>query len=80
MHYEQDLLQRIMEARRPYGNSSRPKDLAKMDAQIKTIWFRFTPSWKIPGPCRQRDVFKLQARITQLEEAIADRREFYNHA
>ena len=80
MHYEQDLLQHLMEARNPYGNSAHPRDLAKMDERIRShVASLYAVVENYPDLAANTLFIKLQARITQLEEAIADRREFYNH-
>lgn len=79
MQYEQKTFQLVVEARNAYQKAANVPDKAQADnmltGALKTL---FAVAENYPELKANNDFMQLQARITQLEEKIADRREFYN--
>ena len=79
MQYEQQTLQRIVEARTAYLKASTVPEKAQADSMLggalKTL---FAVAEKYPDLKANNSFLQLQGRITDLEEKIADRREFFN--
>ncbi len=79
MQHEQEVLVRIMQARNRYQGLSRPRDLASMDQSLReSIGSLYAVAENYPSLAADRLFLKLQSRIGQLEDSIADRREYYN--
>src|SRR5512146_2773129 len=79
MQYEQATLQKVIEARNAYTQSSSITQKAQADnmitAALKSL---FALSESYPDLKANNNFMQLQKRISELEERIADRREFYN--
>ena len=79
MQYEQKTLQMVVEARNAYQSATTVPDKAQADNMVtgalKTL---FAVAENYPDLKANSNFLQLQSRITDLEEKIADRREFYN--
>ena len=79
MQYEQKTFQMIAEARNAYQKASTVQDKAQADNMVsgalKTL---FAVAENYPDLKANNDFIQLQGRISDLEEKIADRREFFN--
>jgi LemA protein len=79
MQYEQKTFQMVVEARNAYQSAITVPDKAQADNMVtgalKTL---FAVSENYPDLKANSSFLQLQSRITDLEEKIADRREFYN--
>ncbi len=84
MKFEQDTLEKVMRARSQVFQASEQGDLARLgqaEGQLKQgLLNLFAVAENYPELTTNQTFRHLQTRITQLEEAIADRREFYNAA
>jgi LemA protein len=81
MQYEKDTLERVIAARTKYLAAQTPGQTANADnmlaGALKTL---FAVAENYPQLKANENFGHLQARITELENQIADRREFYNEA
>jgi LemA protein len=79
MQYEQATLQKVVEARNAYSQASTVGQKAQADnmitAALKSL---FALSESYPDLKANNNFMQLQKRISELEERIADRREFFN--
>ncbi len=79
MQYEQQTLQLIVEARTAFMKATTVSEKAQADTRVsgalKTL---FAVAEKYPDLKANNNFMQLQGRITDLEEKIADRREFFN--
>ena len=79
MQYEQKTLQLVVEARNAYQSATTVPGKAQADSMVtgalKTL---FALAENYPDLKANHNFLQLQGRITELEEKIADRREFYN--
>lgn len=79
MQYEQKTLQMVVQARNAYQSATTLPDKAQADNMVtgalKTL---FAVAENYPELKANANFLQLQSRITDLEEKIADRREFYN--
>jgi LemA protein len=79
MAYEQKTFQAITEARTAFTNATSVSEKAQADSMIsgalKTL---FAVAENYPELKANNNFMQLQGRITELEEKIADRREFFN--
>ena len=79
MQYEQKTLQAIVDARSAYQKATTVADKAQaegaLSGALKTL---FAVAENYPDLKANNSFLQLQSRITDLEEKIADRREFYN--
>ncbi len=84
MKFEQDTLERVMRARSQVFQAQQqgdPMRLGQAEAQLRQgLVNLFAVAENYPQLTADQTFRHLQTRITQLEEAIADRREFYNAA
>jgi len=84
MAYEQETLERVMQARSAVFRAQGSGDVTALGAaeqQLREGLGRlFAVAENYPELKADQGFRHLQARITQLEEAIADRRELYNEA
>src|SRR5580765_2986657 len=82
MHYEQETLEKVMRARTAVFAASAGGNVAAVGAaeqQLRSDVGRlFAVAENYPELKTNESFKQLQARITGLEEAIADRRELYN--
>ncbi len=81
MRYEEATLTRLTRLRTDFLNSHKNEDRLtlshEMDKMVKSI---FAVSENYPGLKANDNFVLLQQRISGLEDAIADRREFYNES
>jgi LemA protein len=79
MKYEQETLQKVVEARNAYGRATTPGDKAQADnmmtGALKTL---FAVAEKYPDLKADANFMQLQGRITELETKIAGQRTTYN--
>ena len=79
MNFEESLLTKITEARAHFYKAKTPEEKAGADnlleGALKSI---FAVSENYPDLKANQNFIKLQERVSQLENSIADRREFYN--
>jgi LemA protein len=79
MKYEQETLQKVVEARNAYGRATTPGDKAQADnmmtGALKTL---FAVAEKYPDLKADNNFMQLQGRITDLETKIAGQRTAYN--
>jgi LemA protein len=79
MKYEQETLQKVVEARNAYGRAATPDDKAEADnlttGALKTL---FAISEKYPDLKADANFMQLQERISDLEAKIAGQRSAYN--
>jgi LemA protein len=79
MQYEQKTFQMVVEARNAYQKANTVPEKAQADnmlsGALKTL---FAVAENYPELKANNNFMQLQGRITELEEKIADRREFFN--
>jgi LemA protein len=84
MQYEQETLEKVMRARASVSSASSTGDVAAVGAaerQLRAGVSRlFAVAENYPQLKADDNFRQLQARITTLEESIADRRELYNES
>lgn len=84
MGYEQDTLRQVMEARNAVHSARERADVAGLggaeNALHKGLLNLFALAENYPELKANQSFQHLQQRISALEDAIADRREFYNEA
>ena len=79
MQYEQKTLEAVVEARNAYSRATTPADKTQADNMITgALRTLFAVAEKYPDLKANNNFMQLQNRITELEEKIADRREFFN--
>ena len=82
MTYEQETLERVLHARSAVAQaetSGNVKDLASAESGLRSGLGRlYAVAEQYPSLKANENFLQLQARITSLEEQIADRRELYN--
>jgi len=80
--FEQDTLQKVIEARSKVFNASQSQnmgDLGKAETQLRgSLANLYAVAEAYPELKTNEQFLNLQTRISSLENAIADRREFYN--
>ncbi|QEH43245.1 LemA family protein [Chitinophaga sp. XS-30] len=81
MHYEETMLTRLTQLRTDFLNSADREDRLKlsneMERMVKSI---FAVSENYPDLKANSNFSLLQQRVSGIEDAIADRREFYNES
>ena len=84
MKFEQETLQKVMEARSRVFAAREVQDIAGLGqaegALRATLGHLFALAEAYPDLKTNQSFQQLQARISSLENAIADRREFYNES
>ena len=81
MAHERETLERVIEARNAVASAGGVGETAKADANLQGALSRlFALAESYPDLKADSSFQHLQGRISELEEQIADRREFYNHA
>jgi LemA protein len=81
MDYEEDVLTKLTQAREQSEKASTPEEQAKADKQIRSAMNEFKARVEdYPDLKSQDNMQQFQQRITEIEEQISDRREFYNEA
>src|SRR5215469_10976294 len=79
LQYEQKTFQVIVEARNAYQGATTIPDKAQADNMLTgALKNLFAVAENYPDLKANANFLQLQSRITDLEEKIADRREFYN--
>jgi len=79
MKYEKELLTDITKTRNLYGHANTITEKAQANNKIiQTTKSLFAVIENYPDLKANENVLKLQKRITELENIIADRREYYN--
>jgi LemA protein len=79
MQYEQKTFQMVVEARNAYSKATTLSEKAQADNMITgALKSLFAVSENYPDLKANNNFMQLQNRITELEEKIADRREFFN--
>jgi LemA protein len=79
MQYEQKTFEMITEARTAYMKANSVAEKAQADNMITgALKSLFAVSENYPELKANNNFMQLQGRITELEEKIADRREFFN--
>lgn len=82
--FEQDTLTRVIEARSKVSSAGQSQDMAKLgqaETQLRGSLSRlFAVAEAYPELKANEQFLNLQARISALESAIADRREYYNES
>lgn len=84
MQYEQETLERVMRARASVSNARENQDipaLGQAEGELRGVLGRlFALAEAYPDLKANQTFLHLQERISGLENAIADRREFYNES
>ena len=84
MQYEQETLEKVMNARRSVANAQQQGDIGALGQAEGALRLGlgglFAVAEAYPDLKADETFQHLQARITGLENAIADRREFYNES
>ena len=81
MQYERETLQRLTEARARYASAYSMDQKAQASTAItSSVQQLFMAAENYPDLKANQSFLELQKRITELENQIADRREFYNDA
>jgi LemA protein len=79
MNFERDTLQKITQARSMFQQATTMEQKAQADQQISAAMRGiFAVAENYPELKANNNFMLLEKRITELENAIADRREFYN--
>jgi len=79
MKHEEGVLTRITEARTAFMNARTVGDKAQADGMMSaTLKSLFAVAENYPDLKADRSFTQFQGRISEIEEQIADRREFYN--
>jgi len=79
MKYEQETLQKVVEARNAYGRATTPGDKAQADNMLTgALRTLFAVAEKYPDLKANTNFMQLQGRITELETKIAGQRTAYN--
>ena len=79
MQYEQQTLEAVVQARNAYQSSGTMAQKAEADNQLSgALKSLFAVAESYPDLKTNNSFLQLQKRISELEEQIADRREFYN--
>jgi len=79
MKYEQETLQKVVEARNAYSRATTPADKAQADNMITgALRTLFAVAEKYPDLKANTNFMQLQGRITELETKIAGQRSTYN--
>jgi len=79
MKYERETLEKLTALRSSYLDSGSVADKTKIEGEIAgTLKTLFAVAENYPDLKADQNFLQLQNRISELENAIADRREFYN--
>jgi LemA protein len=81
MEFERDTLERVISARTHFMEAKGPAQVAKADSELSgALKSLFAVVESYPDLKANQNFLQLQGRISQLEDQIADRREFYNES
>ena len=82
MKYEQETLEKVVQARSQVSSAMQSGDIAELSVaesvMHNTLGRLFALTENYPDLKANESFMRLQSRVTSLENAIADRREFYN--
>lgn len=79
VQYERDVLDQLIEARKHYMSSQNPADKIKASQEMNVaLGSVLALEENYPDLKANNNFIQLQTRVSQLEEAISDRRETYN--
>jgi len=79
MQYERDTLQKVTEARTRFMEAKGPAQMAQADGMLAgALKSLFAVAENYPQLKADQNFVHLQTRVSDLENQIADRREFYN--
>ena len=79
MKHEREVLTKITEARTAFMNAQSVSDKARADNMMtSTLKSLFAVAENYPELKADRSFTQLQGRVSEIEDQIADRREFYN--
>jgi LemA protein len=79
MKYEQETLEKVVQARNAYGSATTPGEKAQADNMITgALRTLFAVAEKYPDLKADTNFMQLQGRITELENKIASQRTGYN--
>ncbi len=79
MQFERDTLERVIRARTMFLDAKGPAEVSKADSALSgALKSLFAVAENYPELKANQNFLQLQGRISQLENQIADRREFYN--
>ncbi len=79
MQYEQNTLEKVIQARNTFLSATGPAGVAEANGQLAgALKSLFALSENYPNLKADANFRQLQERVTELENQIADRREFYN--
>ena len=81
MDQEEEVLTRLTEAREQADRASTPTEQANADQSVRDALAGFRARFEdYPELRSQKNMMQFQERISDIENQIADRREFYNEA
>lgn len=81
MDYEQETFQQVVEARQQVQEAGSPKEEAEADSMLTSaLGDFFALAEDYPELKANENFLQLQDRISEIEDKIADRREYYNSA
>jgi LemA protein len=81
MEYEEEVLQEVTKARTRVEESESPKEQAEANKQVESALDNLMAVAEDYPELKANENFnKLQERISEIEDKIADRREYYNEA
>lgn len=79
MKHERETLERVIQARNQFNTASSPGEKASAnDMMTSALTKLFAVAESYPDLKANTNFLQLQSRVTDLENEIADRREFYN--
>lgn len=81
MEFEEELLTQLTKAREQVEKAETPKEQAKADKEVKQAMSEFNARFEAyPDLKSQKNMMQFQERISEIENQIADRREYYNES
>lgn len=81
MEFEEELLTQLTKAREQVEKAENPKEQAKADKEVKQAMSEFNARFEAyPDLKSQKNMMQFQERISEIENQIADRREYYNES
>jgi len=81
MRFEESMLTKLTELRTQFLNANSPEEKVELSNQMQTqLKSVFAVAENYPDVKTSQNFQLLQGRVSQIEDAIADRREFYNES
>ena len=81
MRFEESLLTKLTDLRTQYLNANSAEEKVELSNQMQTqLKSIFAVAENYPDIKTSQNFLSLQSRVSQIEDAIADRREFYNES